>query len=63
MRLARHCGACRPMGASPCPAGDAENGVAKRFNIAHMQPENTYALLPASRAAIDAAAAYLARCG
>ena len=40
-----------------------ENGVAKRFNIAHMQPENTYAPLPASRAAIDAAAAYLARCG
>lgn len=40
-----------------------ENGVARRFNIAHMQPESTYTPLPASRAEIDAAMDYLARCG
>lgn len=40
-----------------------ENGVAKRFNIAQMQPENTYTPLPSSRAEIDAAMDYLARCG
>lgn len=40
-----------------------EGGVAKRWNIAHLQPENTYTPLPADRAAIDAGVAYLARCG
>lgn len=40
-----------------------ENGVAKRFNIAHMQPEATYTPIPADRAAIDAGVTYLARCG
>lgn len=40
-----------------------EGGVAKRWNIAHLQPENTYTPIPADKAAIDAAAAYLARCG
>lgn len=40
-----------------------ENGVARRFNIAHLQPENTYTPIPADKAAIDAGVAYLARCG
>lgn len=40
-----------------------ENGVARRFNIAHMQPENTFTPLPASRAEIDAGMDYFARCG
>lgn len=40
-----------------------ENGVAKRFNVATLQPDNTFTTIPADRATIDAGMAYWARCG
>lgn len=40
-----------------------ENGVARRFNVAHLQPENTFTPIPADRATVDAAMDYMARQG
>ncbi len=40
-----------------------EGGVARRFNVCHMQPENVFQPIPADRATVDAAMDYLARQG
>lgn len=40
-----------------------EAGVARRFNVAHMQPENVFQPIPADHAQVDAAMDYLARQG
>lgn len=40
-----------------------EAGVPRRFNVAHLQPENTFTPIPAARAQVDAAMDYLARQG
>lgn len=40
-----------------------ENGSPVKFNICTWQPEYTYLPIPSDSAAIDAGAAYLARCG